>query len=127
MTINKEIIVDSDTHILVKFHADAGGANNNFAMVDFSGGVNNTSVVAIECIDYSLFETDEKCIITFSDLSSNHATLYNLFGQGRIGSVGTRITEDMDADTHKALRVVFSSSDCKGTVLIQLRKVSGFG
>jgi len=129
MAINKEIIVDSDTHALIKFHADAGGANNSYRVGEFKGGTDNVSVIAIEFIHFSLFEDnltpDDKCIVTFSDLGSNHNTIYNLFGQGKIGKPGQRISEDLDETTRDAIRVVFQGGS-KGTVLILLRKVSGF-
>lgn len=135
MAINKEIVHDSDTHILIKTHADAGGANSFYRMSDFAGGANNTSSVAIERIEYSLFPEDtavnpERLTITFSNASSpsasaDHIVLYRLFGQGEIGQPGMRVSEDMVAATQNCVRFVFEGN-CKGTVLVLLRKISGF-
>ena len=89
MAINKEIVHDSDTHILVKTHADAGGANSFYRMSDFAGGVNNTSSVAIERIEYSLFPEDtainpERLTITFSNASSSSSSSTLILSQSNI-------------------------------------------
>tara|TARA_A100001515_G_scaffold139520_1_gene134236 strand:+ start:493 stop:903 length:411 start_codon:yes stop_codon:yes gene_type:complete len=135
MAINKEIVHDSDTHILIKTHADAGGANSFYRMSDFAGGANNTSSVAIEYIEYSLFPdnasgSSERLTVTFSNASSSssssdHIVLYRLFGQGEIGQPGMRVSEDMVASTQNCVRFVFEGN-CQGTVLVLLRKISGF-
>ena len=140
MAINKEIVHQSDTHILLKTHADAGNANKFYEMDEFAGGSNGTSSVAIERIEYSLFPdnasgNEERLTVTFSsaftDPSSgqrktrDHIVLYRCFGQGEKGEIEARVSEDMNPSTQDSVRFVFEG-DCKGTVLVLLRKISGF-
>jgi len=132
MAITKEIIVSSSTHALLRFHCDSGNANTNVSMADL-GGTNGTSVIAIEHIQYSFgpgqpdssIKPDE-VLIQFSDNSSSHLTVYELYGSGEMGGVGRRASSDLDASGGKlSLRVTFTQY-ALGTCLILVRKVSGF-
>ena len=136
MAIFKEIINSSSTHALVRFHCDSGNANTNVSMADL-GGTNGTSVIAIEHIQYSfgpgqpeagatpVLKPDE-VLIQFSDNSSTHQTIYELYGSGEIGGVGRRASADLDAAGGKvSLRITFTQY-ALGSCLILLRKVSGF-
>tara|TARA_A100001515_G_C4467433_1_gene175677 strand:+ start:197 stop:619 length:423 start_codon:yes stop_codon:yes gene_type:complete len=139
MAINKEIVHQSDTHILLKTHADAGNANKFYEMDEFAGGSNGTSSVAIERIEYSLFPdnasgSEERMTVTFSRAfthssgqrkTTDHVVLYRCFGQGEKGEIEARVSEDMNPSTQDSVRFVFEG-DCKGTVLVLLRKISGF-
>ena len=136
MAITKEIIVNSSTHALLRFHCDTGNANTNVSMADL-GGTNGTSVIAIEHIQYSfgpgqpeagatpVLKPDE-VLVQFSDNSSSHLTLYELYGSGEMGGVGRRASSDLDAAGGKvSLRVTFTQY-ALGTCLILVRKISGF-
>ena len=124
MARNKVIINNSTTHALVRVFDTGGNGTVSMEMTDI-GGTNGTSVVAIESIDYSFFQSDKEFLIDFSD-NSTDATIYELYGQGQIGSPGRRVSSDLNAGGGQD-RVLFKfAANCVGSALVLFRKVSGF-
>ena len=131
MASTQKIIVSSTTHALISAQSsgNTGAVDKEIVEMSDIGGTNDTSVVAIEYIEYSLIP-NKQLLIEFSkadaDSSSNDDTIYEVYGQGKFGSPERRISKDLNASA-AFNRIKFKfAQDCAGSCLILLRKVSGF-
>lgn len=117
----KTILANTTEHVVIAFVIDTA-ATVTTLMSDL-GGTDDTSTIAIEHVEYSIVN-DKKVQVQFQDGGATATPALEFYGQGELGRRSGLISATSAAAQEK-LNVIFGT-DAFGTVILTIRKISGW-